>query len=220
MRRPWLYFRYRFDASVVNSLTLSIPYVTCHSVFINDFKVYNDSVFAEDLWISHDIPFLTLPCVSHDSIFAIDLMRRSWIQWRCGFHLSVVTQFLGMISWSSKSQLSLMIYGSVVTYRFRQFYASAMTVFLLSIWCIGREFFDAVDSTRQLSLSFRSWFQIIRWLCLCWWFMVQPWHSVFDNSIRRLWLHFFYRFHTWAGTQFSVMISSSTVNQFSLTIYG
>jgi len=153
MRQPWLYFCYRFDTSFVNSLTLSIPYVTCHSVFIDDFKVYRDFVFANDLWISNDIAFLTIPCVSHnsillsiwcighefidavdyirrlsfsfhwwfqglqllcfrrrfmdqpcitfltipcssqDSIFHIDWMRRSWIQWRCWFYTLVVTQY-------------------------------------------------------------------------------------------------------------------------------
>jgi hypothetical protein len=95
-----------------------------------------------------------------------------------------------------------------------------MTLFLLSIWCLGREIIDAVDSTCQLSLIFHWWFQGIRWLCFRWWFTDQPWHSVFDKSMCRPWLHFFYRFHMSAGTQFSVMISSSIVNQFLLTIYG
>ena len=53
----------------MNSLTLSIPYVICHSVFSGDFEVYSDSVFSDDLWFSTDIEFLTIPCVSHDSIF-------------------------------------------------------------------------------------------------------------------------------------------------------
>jgi hypothetical protein len=79
MRQPWLYFCYRFDASVVNSLTLSIPYVGCHLVFIDDFKVYSYFVFASDLWITRDIAVFTIPWVCHDSIFAIDLMRHSWI---------------------------------------------------------------------------------------------------------------------------------------------
>jgi hypothetical protein len=52
MRRPW-----------------PITYGGCHSVFIDDIKVYNDSVFADDLWFSTDIEFLTIPCVSHDSFF-------------------------------------------------------------------------------------------------------------------------------------------------------
>jgi hypothetical protein len=76
MRQPLLYFCYQFDASVVNSVTLSIPYVSFHSVFIDDFD-YSGSVFIEDLGISNDILFLTIPCVSLGSSFAIDLMRRS-----------------------------------------------------------------------------------------------------------------------------------------------
>ena len=54
----WLYFCYRFDALFVNSVTLSIPYVGCHSVFIDDFKVSSCCVFAGHLWISRDIAFL------------------------------------------------------------------------------------------------------------------------------------------------------------------
>jgi len=162
----------------VNSLILSIPYVGCHSVFSDDFKVYMDSIFDDDLWISTDIAFLTSPCVNHDSIVAIDLMCPSWIHWCCRFHTSPVTQFSVtistskttrfaddlwissdivsliipcisddsifvidlmclswihlrnhfhtsgvtqfsmMISWSTATQLSLTIYGSIVTYRF------------------------------------------------------------------------------------------------------
>jgi hypothetical protein len=115
IRQPWLYFCYRFDASVVSSLTLSIPYSSCHSVFIDDFKFNRDSVFADDLWISSDITFLTIPFVSHNSSFVINLMRQSWNHWRCWFLTSVVTQFSMMI-WSSIGTLfSVMIYGPVVT---------------------------------------------------------------------------------------------------------
>jgi hypothetical protein len=130
MRRQWLYFCYLLDASVVNSLTLSIPCCTCHSVFIDDFKVYGCSVLAADLWISRDIAFFTIPSVSYDSIF-------------------------------------------------------------LSIWCVGREFIDAVDAMRKLSLSIRWWFEGQLLLCFGRWFMDQPWHSVFDNSMRRPWLYIF-----------------------------
>jgi hypothetical protein len=55
--------------SVLNSLMLLIRYVGCHSVFINDFKVYSVSVFTDDLWIRRKIAFLTIPFVSHESIF-------------------------------------------------------------------------------------------------------------------------------------------------------
>jgi hypothetical protein len=115
MRQRWLYFYYRFDASFVNSVTLSIPHGSCHSVFIDDFKVYSDSVLAADLWISSDIAFLAISCVDHDYIFAIDLMRRSWIQWRCPFHTADVTQYSLMISRSTVTLFSAAIYGSAVT---------------------------------------------------------------------------------------------------------
>ena len=94
IRQPWVYFCYRFDALIVNSLTLSIPYDNCHSVFIDDFKVYSVSVFIDNLWIRRKIAFLTIPFVSHESIFAIDLMRRSWIHWRCRLDTSTVTHYL------------------------------------------------------------------------------------------------------------------------------
>jgi len=73
MHKPWLYFSYWFDVSVVNSVTLSITYVGCLSIFIDDYKVYSESVVVDDLWISSDISFFRIPCIGHDSIFAIDL---------------------------------------------------------------------------------------------------------------------------------------------------
>jgi len=123
MQRPWLYFCYRFDAAVVNSLTLAMPDVGCHSIFIDDFKVYSDSVFADDLWISSDITFLTIPCVSLDSIFAINLMRLSWIHWRCRLHITVVTQYSWTISRFTVTLFVLPIYGSAVPVCFWQFHA-------------------------------------------------------------------------------------------------
>jgi hypothetical protein len=146
MRRPWLYFCYLLDASVVNSLTLSIPCSTCHSVFIDDFKVYRYSLLAGDLCISRDWVFLTIPCVDHDSIFAFHLMRRSWIHWRCRFHAVAVTQSSLRISRSTVTLFWPAIYGSAVTECFLQFHESDMTLFLQSIWCIVREFSDSVDS--------------------------------------------------------------------------
>jgi hypothetical protein len=115
MPQPWLYFCYRLDASVVNKLTLLITYVGCHSVFIDDFKVYRDSVFTDDLWISCDIAFLTIPYVSHNSIFAIGLMRRYIIHWHCRFHMSIVIMYSLTISRSTATLFSLTIYGSTLT---------------------------------------------------------------------------------------------------------
>jgi len=115
MHQLWLYFCSLFDASVVNSVTLSIPYGNGHSVFIEDFKVYCYSVFTGDLWITHDIAFLTIPSVSHDSIFSIDLFHCSWIHWRCQFHTSAITQYSLTISRSTITLFSPLIYGSTVT---------------------------------------------------------------------------------------------------------
>ena len=115
MRQPWLYFCYRFNVSVVISLTLSIRYIDCHSVFIYDFKVYSDSCFAGDLWISCDIAFLTIPCANHDSSFAIDLMRWSWIHRPCRLHTSAVNQFSLTISRSIMIMFSASICGSAMT---------------------------------------------------------------------------------------------------------
>jgi hypothetical protein len=167
---------------------------TCHSVFIDHFKVYSYSVLAADLWISRDIAFLTIPCVGHDSIFAFHLMCRSWIHWRCRFHVVPVTQYSLTISRSSVTLFLQAIYGSAVTYCFFHFHASAMTLFLLSTWCLRHEFIDAVNSMLYLSLIFHWRFQGLQLLCFGRRFMDQPWHSVFDNYMRQPWLYFFYRF--------------------------
>jgi len=194
MSLPWLYFCNRFDVSVVNSLTLSITYVGYHLVFIDDFKVYSYSIFTGNLRISRDIAFLTIPYVSHDSIFAINLMHRSLIEWCCRFHTLAVTQFSVMISSSTWTLFSLTIYGSAVTYHFLQFPASPLTLFFLSIWCVGCEFMDVVDYIRRLSLSIHWRFQGLKLLCFHRRFLDQQWHSVFDNSMHQPWLYLCYRF--------------------------
>jgi len=84
-------FFYWFDASVMNSQTLSIPYISCHLVFSADFKVYSHSVFADDFRSVGTQLSLTIPCVNDDSIFSIDYMRQPWISIRCRFHPSAVT---------------------------------------------------------------------------------------------------------------------------------
>ena len=130
--QPSLNFCYRFDASVMNSVTLSIPYVSCHSIFIDAFKFYMDFVFADDLWIYNEIEFLTIPCISIDSIFAIDLMRRSWIHWSCRLHTSAVTQY------------SLTISRSIVTLFTPAFYGSGGTPFL-TVPCISHDSIFVID---------------------------------------------------------------------------
>jgi hypothetical protein len=115
---PWVchdsIFFYWFDASVVNSLTLPITYVGYHSLFINDFKVYSVSVFANDIWFRHQISFLTITFVGHEFIFAIYLMCRSWIHWLSRFHTAAITLYSLTISRSTVSLFSLTIYGSDV----------------------------------------------------------------------------------------------------------
>jgi hypothetical protein len=215
----------------VNSVTLSITYIGCHSVFIDDFKVYSYCVFADALWITIDIAFFTIPCLSHNSIFAIVLMRRSSIHLRCRFQTSVVSQFSVMISFSTEIQFSRTIYGSAVTLRFLQFHASDMILFFLSISCVGRELIDAVDYIHRQSLSIHWWFQGLQWLSFPRWFVNQQWHSVFDNSMRqprlfflsmmhRLSIHWRCRLYTSGVTHYSLKISRSTVTVFSPAIYG
>jgi len=116
---------------------------SCHSIFIDDFKVHSDSVFVDDLWISRDIEFLPIPCVSHDSIFAIDLMHQSWIQWCCRFRTPAITQYSLTISTSIATLFSLMIYGSPVTS-------------FLTISCVSH------DSIFAINLMCQSW---INWRC-------------------------------------------------------
>jgi hypothetical protein len=166
-----LYFCYQFDASVANSLTLSIPYVRCHSVFSDDFKAYSDPLFADDLWISRQIAFLTIPCFSHESIFAVDLMPLSWIHWRCRLHTSAVTQYSLMIS------------------------RSTVTVFADDLWIICHITFLTIPC-----VSHESIFAI--------------------DSMCRLWIHWSCQLHASAVTHRSLTITRSIVTLFSLSIYG
>jgi len=88
-----IYFCYRFHASVLNSLTLSTPYVSCHSYFSGDFKVYSDFVLGDNFWSVVTQFSLTIPCVNNEALFSFDFVRQSWISMRCRFHPSAVTQF-------------------------------------------------------------------------------------------------------------------------------
>jgi hypothetical protein len=204
MRWSWIHWRCQFHTSAGTKYSLTISWST-------------GTIFAVDLWISSDIAFLTIHCVSHDSIFAIDsipqlslsfqwwfqglqwlnlrwrfidqeghnvfdnYMRQAWLYFCYRFHPSAITQFSVMISRSTGTLFSLTIYGSAVILRFCQFHESAMTLFLLSIWCIVCEFSDAVDSIRRLSLSIHWWFQGLQLLCFRRQFMDQPWHSIFGQ---------------------------------------
>jgi hypothetical protein len=93
MRQTWIYFCYWFLASVVNSLTLSTPYVICHSYFSGDFMVYSDFVLGDDFSSVVTQFSLAIPYVNDDSLFSFDFVRQPWISMRCRFHPSAVTQF-------------------------------------------------------------------------------------------------------------------------------
>jgi len=178
--------------------------------------------------VRSDAVSLAIPCVKDDSLLSIDFMRQSWISVRCRFHQSVATQFSKIISRSTVTEFSVTISGSALADCVSQFHVLAMDPFLLSIWCLGR----AVDSTRQLSLRFQLWFQGLLRLCFRWRFLVRsdavslsiP--CVNDDSVfcidflRQLWISVRCWFHQSAATQFSKMISLSTVTQFLVTISG
>jgi hypothetical protein len=140
MRQPWLYFCYRFDASVLNSLTLSLSI----------------------RWRFHGLQWLCFRWrfvdPSWHSVFD-NYMRQPWLYFCYRFHMSVVTHHSLTITRFTVTLFSLMIYRLAVTLLFWQFLASVMTLFLLLIWCVGSEFSDAVNSICQLSLSIHWRFQ-------------------------------------------------------------
>ena len=114
LRQTWIYFCYRFYASLANSLTLSTPYVSCHSYFSGDFKVYGDSVFTDDFWSVVTQFSVTIPCVNHDSVISHDFIHQPWISIRCPFYLSAMIQFSKIISRTTVTQFLLTIYGSAL----------------------------------------------------------------------------------------------------------
>ena len=81
-------FHCRFHRSTMTLFRLLISFVNrelvcavdsiCQS-WLNlkdDFSFYSDLVFASDFWISTSIVCLTIPCVKHESIFAIGFRPR------------------------------------------------------------------------------------------------------------------------------------------------
>jgi len=103
-----------------------------------------------------------------------------------------------------------------------------INLFLLSIWYLGRD----VDSTRQLSLRLQLWFQCPHRHCFRWRFLgrrdvvslaiprVNDDSVFFIDFIRQSWISVPCRFHQSAATEFSKMISRSSVTQFCGTISG
>jgi hypothetical protein len=192
--QPWLYFCYRFEVSFVKSLTLSIPYVNCHSVFIDNFKFYRDFVLADDLWINTDIVFLTIPYVSHDSNFSyrfdtsiVNSLTLSITYVGC--HLVFIDHFkvYSHSFFGSDLRISLDIAFLTIPW-------DTMTLFLLLIWCIGREFINVVDSKTsaviQYSLTISSSIGTLFLL------------TIYGSALT--WR--FWQFHAWAMTLFLLLI--------------
>ena len=89
-----------------------------------------------------------------------------------------------------------------------------MNLFLLSVSPVGREFFDAIDSIRQLSLILQWRFQDPQWLCFRWRFLVSD-EGVFTSDsmgqddpvlsfdfVHQPWISMRCRFHPSTVTQF------------------
>jgi len=221
MRPTWIYFCYRFYVSLVNSLTLSNPYIGCHSCLSGDFKVNGDSVFADDFWSVVTQFSLKIPCVNDDSVFSIDFIRQLWISIRCRFHPSVVTQFSKMISRSTvthsvfdDSMRQTWIYFS---YRFNASHENSLMQSTPYVSC--HSYFSGDFKVNGDSVFADDFWSVVTQFSLkipC----VND-DSVFSiDFIRQPWISIRCRFHPSPLTQFSKMISRPTVTQFSLTIYG
>jgi hypothetical protein len=65
-----------------------------------------------------------------------------------------------------------------------------MNLFLLSLSRVSREFFDAIDSIRQLSLILLWRFQGPQWLCFRWRFLVSSDAVSSDDAMRQRWLFY------------------------------
>jgi len=166
MRQIWIYFCYRFYASLVNSLKLSTPHVSCHSYFSGDFKVNSHSLFADDFWSVVTQFSLLISFVNRELVCVVDSIHQPWLNFQRWF---------------------LVLLWLIVCWRF---HASNMNLFLLSVLYVAREYVDAVDSISQLSLIFHWRFQGLLWLCFRWRFLVGS-NAVFtDDSMRQRWLCF------------------------------
>jgi hypothetical protein len=122
--RWWCSFHWRFHASTMTLFSLLISFVNRELVFAVDsirqpwlnFQRW----FLVLQWLRFQIWFLvllcqivclTIPCLKHESIFAIGFMRRSWIRWRCRLHKSALTHISVAISRSTLTLFSLTISG-------------------------------------------------------------------------------------------------------------
>ena len=90
MHQRWLYFLFWFQASTVNWFSLSIPYVSYHSIFNDDFSVYSDSVFNYDFLVYSNSVFNADFCISSDVVFTHDFKPQRWLYFCCWFQVSTM----------------------------------------------------------------------------------------------------------------------------------
>jgi hypothetical protein len=103
-------FHWRFHASTMTLFSQLISFVNrelvCAVDSISQPWLNFQRWFLVLVWL---IVCLTIPCVKHESIFAIRFMRRSCILWRCRLHTSGVTHTSVAISRSTVTLFSLTI---------------------------------------------------------------------------------------------------------------
>ena len=206
---------------------LSIPHVSCHSDFSCDFKVYNDYVFAADLWLGatqfhlqFHASMMTLfsfliSCVNRELVFVVDsisLPRLNFQRWY------PVLQWLSF-RWRFLDQLLQSLYYNSIL--------NTQSIFAIDrmrrSWCRFH-----TSAVIQISVIISR----LQRLCFCWRFMVRsdavslaiPYVkdvSLFSiDFMRESWIRVRFRFHQSAATQFTKIISRSTVTKFSVTISG
>jgi hypothetical protein len=138
--------------------------------FKHDFSFYSNSIFADNFWISTGIVCLTIPCVKHESIFAIGFSRRSWILWRYQLHTSASAHITVAIPWVNCDPVfSFDFVRQPWISMHCRFHPSAVT-------------------------QFQIWFLVLQWLSYRWRFLDQHWHCVFDDSMCQTWIYFCYWF--------------------------
>ena len=156
---------------------------------------------------------LLISFVNRELACVVDSVRQPWLSFKHDFSFysdSVFTDYF----WISTGLVCLTIP------------CVNMNLFLQSVSRVGREFFDAVDSIRQLPLILQWWFQGLKWLCFpddfwistgiaCLTIPCVKQESIFAIGFtRRSWILWRCRHHTSAATHISVSISGSTVTLF------
>jgi len=146
-------FHYRFHASMMTLFSVLISCVNCELVFVVDSisqpRLNFQRWFLFLQWLSFWWQFLDPHWQSvcdnsifnHQSIFVVNMMRRSW----CRFHTSAVTQI---------SVIILRLQRLCFRWRF-MVRSDAVS---LAIPCVNDDSIFCIDFLRQLGISVRCWF--------------------------------------------------------------